>query len=222
MNRLDFTLPQFVRISWVSDLARQVWEPRLLRITEAWLELEWLTVASGIRACGITTISPDKLVSKSEIWIKRGLFGLPLETQQLSNYNVSRPDKEKGSEHPFGFRVAVAKAKDLRFATALEDITEETVRLLGYPSCCFAFLMETFAHEGLTQFNLADRCSHSFFTAAKGIRNVELTSSKETNVLWRWLGIRAVPHLPCRFDCEFSRKLAKQFITDREKRRVQS
>ena len=29
MERLDFTLPDFTRVSWVSDDARDVWEPRL-------------------------------------------------------------------------------------------------------------------------------------------------------------------------------------------------
>ena len=32
MERLDFTLPDFTRFAWVSDAARDVWEPRL----DAW------------------------------------------------------------------------------------------------------------------------------------------------------------------------------------------
>jgi hypothetical protein len=34
-----------------------------------------------------------------------------------------------------------------------------------------------------------------------------------TNVLCRWLGIRAVPHLPCRFDCEATRELGQRLMT---------
>jgi hypothetical protein len=34
----------------------------------------------------------------------------------------------------------------------------------------------------------------------------------QVNVLLRWLGIRAVPHLPCRFNCQASVKLADNFL----------
>jgi hypothetical protein len=35
MERLNFALPDFVRPSWVSDSAKEVWEPRINRIMKA-------------------------------------------------------------------------------------------------------------------------------------------------------------------------------------------
>src|SRR5207253_2636849 len=32
------------------------------------------------------------------------------------------------------------------------------------------------------------------------------------NILWRWLGVRAVPHLPCRFDCPASIEHGKRML----------
>ena len=49
MEVLDFLLPHFTRSAWVSDQARAVWEPRIHRITQAWFEIEWLSVVAAIR-----------------------------------------------------------------------------------------------------------------------------------------------------------------------------
>ena len=35
MQRLAFSLPEFTRLAWVSDQAREVWEPRLARLGAA-------------------------------------------------------------------------------------------------------------------------------------------------------------------------------------------
>ena len=33
-----------------------------------------------------------------------------------------------------------------------------------------------------------------------------------TNMLWRWIGVRAVPHLPCSFDCAGTIRFGEQFL----------
>src|SRR5260370_38409266 len=81
IERLDFVLPDFTRLSWVSDPAREVWEPRLSRITKAWFEIEWLAILAGVRRCGGTVTSPEDLITKGGEWMKRGLRALPLQVQ---------------------------------------------------------------------------------------------------------------------------------------------
>jgi hypothetical protein len=49
-------------------------------------------------------------------------------------------------------------------------------------------------------------------THSNGTRNIELDSPLETNILWRWMGIRAVPHLPCSFNCESTLAFGQQMI----------
>ena len=34
-----------------------------------------------------------------------------------------------------------------------------------------------------------------------GTNVIDVTGPPEANILWRWMGARAVPHLPCRFNC---------------------
>src|SRR5262249_34440936 len=102
-------------------------------------------------------------------------------------------------------RVAVG-AEDsvarLRAAAAVEDV--RTIgELLGYPVCCTAEF-ETACGQG----KIVDP---TWLAAASPARLVELTPPTATNILLRWVGVRRVPHLPCRFDCAASIRFADRF-----------
>src|SRR4051794_32047605 len=86
MQRLPFVLPDFTRLMWVSDGAREVWAPRLARITRAWLEIEWRAIVAGVRRCAITSVSPDGLVSDAARWLDHGLAALRLEVQRAGRF----------------------------------------------------------------------------------------------------------------------------------------
>ena len=77
-DRLSYVLPDFTRVSWVSDSARHVWEPRIQRIGAAWAELEWRSVAAGVRRCALTSVSADHLVTRSAAWAAHGLSMMPI------------------------------------------------------------------------------------------------------------------------------------------------
>ena len=68
IRHLPFRLHDFTRVSWASDAAREVWQPRIGRVSNAWLEIEWLAVVAGLRACCITTASPEKFVECAAKW----------------------------------------------------------------------------------------------------------------------------------------------------------
>ena len=48
--------------------------------------------------------------------------------------------------------------------------------------------------------------------ASNGTRALAVSGPPEANILWRWMGVRAVPHLPCRFDCPATVELARRFL----------
>lgn len=191
MERLDFVLPEFTRLSWVSDPAREVWEPRLRRITKAWFAIEWLAVLSGVRRCGVTVASSEDLITRGGEWVKSGLSALPLEIQG---------------------RIVVGPPVELAAFKAAWDAgdNQEIGRLLGYPKCCLDFFQAVWVDQGLvdTTWPMALR------TAApkNGANTIEVAGPAESNILWRWMGIRAVPHLPCRFDCADTVRLGKRFV----------
>src|SRR5262245_63262431 len=81
MERLPFVLPDFTRMMWVSDRARDVWAPRLQRITRAWLEIEWRAVVAGVRRCAIRIVSPVGVGSDAARWVVSGLATLARRVQ---------------------------------------------------------------------------------------------------------------------------------------------
>jgi hypothetical protein len=211
MERLPFVLPDFTRIMWVSDHAREIWAPRMQQITRAWLEIEWRAVVAGVRSCAITTVSPDGFVSEAARWIDHGLAALPLEMQgNGSTYASTAVAFEPGK--PFAFRTVVGRLDDLQaFRTAWKAGDEHALgRLLGYPSCCTAFFRRVWVEDRMVDTTWP--MAYASAGESNGARALTVSGSPEANILWRWMGVRAVPHLPCRFDCQATIDLARQFL----------
>ena len=213
MERLDFTLPEFTRVSWTSDAARRTWEPKLARIAGAWPEIECQSIASGIRPCGIVTLPPGEFLSRARRWAKLGLSTVPLEVGGRPLDPFSGTFAQVESEPPFMFRLVVAGPRDITaFLDAMDaDDHREMGRLLGHPPCCHDFFKRVWVDQGLEDTTWPMALATAV-PAGKAGRTVEVSGPPQANILWRWLGIRAVPHLPCRFDCEATTALADKFL----------
>ena len=79
LETLDFSLHPFVRVSWVGDTARRIWEPRFRRITTAWRDILWRSVEHGIREGAIVAESLGTFSTARQRCAESGLEGLPLE-----------------------------------------------------------------------------------------------------------------------------------------------
>lgn len=211
-ERLPFVLPDFNRHAWTSELARSIWEPRIARILRAWLDVEWLSVAAGTRECGLIWIFPETLQLLIPKWEAAHLSAVQLQFgDYYSGTNLlSAPTSVSGM-----ICVVVGaldKTEQLRHAWQRSD-DDEIGSLLGYPTCCRAFFRDVW---------IAQRCLDTTWAMAEntsapsvqGIVRVELPSQilPLANILWRWLGVRAVPHLPCRFDCSASIDFGKRLL----------
>jgi hypothetical protein len=214
MERLDFILPDFVRVSWVSDRAKAVWQPRFRLIAEAWAEIEWLSVVAGIRSCCLLEVTPEQLPHKARTWIKHGLVGLPLEIQGQSNYPYASTPVRPRLMEPFNFLTVVAPPeKILAFQQSFDSGADSTVgQLLGFPDCCNQFFQKTWVEEKFidTTWSMA---LNTQTDSENNETSREIKNALEANILWRWMGIRAVPHLPCSFDCQLTISFAKILLT---------
>jgi len=211
MKRLDFTLPAFTRMSWVSDVARETWEPRFAQITEAWAEVEWLAIAHGIYSCGIIASSSEQFIRQSGQWLKRGLAALPLSMQPDPSDNSSA-HAQLGTRASIVFRFVIGKSEEvISFQNALESDDYDAIgNLLGYPRCCQEAIKQAWQQEGLldTTWPMALRTTD----AKHGEHCIELFTPPQTNMLWRWMNLRTIPYMPCRFDCQSSLDLADKLI----------
>jgi hypothetical protein len=202
MERLPFELPEFTRLMWVTDRAREVWEPRLQRIRQAWLEMEWLAVAEGVRGCCVTFATPEVFLTRGAQWANLGLNALPLALQAVSAYSYSNRSQAYEPGKPYVFRFVLGKPADVvAFRSAYQTDDQRAIAdFLGYPTCCYEFFRRVWIEEGCVDTTWSMAAASG--TPVNGEpRVVRVTGPIEANILWRWMGVRPVSHLPCRVDC---------------------
>lgn len=212
MKKLDITLPDFTRIIWVSDAARNTWQPIIERITKAWLEIEWLSVVEGVRSCSLIAVTPEQFVQQGGKWAEYGLNNIPLAIQGVSNYTYSAtvPPVKPGT--PFVFRVVVGKPHHvMEFKRAWDDGDDKNIaKLLGYPDCCMDFYRESWVKSNIIDTTWPMAIKDMSVSGEQ--TTVEVNGPPEGNILWRWMGIRAVPHLPCNFNCDETEDFGRKMI----------
>jgi hypothetical protein len=197
------TLPWFVRRLWVSDKARDTWEPVLTEFAECWRQLEWLSVVEQVRPCATFFVSQKELAAVASLLKDYGLRATTLSAVVC--------DLPGGKQKGLRYRAAVGRRRDLpEFSWAWKQGDDRAIgRFLGYPECCCA------AFAGAAQATAADdiwRMASTTAQAAPGMHDVQLALTPETNVLWRSVGLMLTPHVPCRFDCMDSIALARKFV----------
>lgn len=212
MERLNFVLPEFTRYCWVSNDLRAIWEPKIIRIKNIWKDIEWLSVANGIRSCCLTTVKPTELIAIKNRCSKHGLVVLPLQTISASNYPYSSNVVKFNSGNRSLYRIVIGdylSAHQFRREWVNQN-HKKIGELLGYPTCCCNFFHRIWIEE-----KFIDTTWHMALRTASSIRTIdciEVTGPPEVNILWRWVGLRMIPHLPCSFDCSFSIQFGIQLM----------
>lgn len=211
VDRLGFSLPEFVRTTWVSDEARAVWGERLARIARAWAEIEWRAAAAGVRRCAIVRTAPEDLVELAPQWLEAGLASLPIDLIGDTGPYASAASRVTAGE-PFLIVLVLGSLEDIRdFRRAWEAADQEQIgTLLGYPPCCREFFRQVWVELGMTDTTWPMAMNSA--PERDGERLLSVSGPPQANVLWRWMGVRAVPHLPCSFDCRETVMVAERFI----------
>ncbi|ALG67649.1 hypothetical protein [Beggiatoa leptomitoformis] len=213
MERLDFVLPDFTRISWVSEEARSQWEHRFTRLIQVWQTAEWQSVKTGMRGCCTLVLSPTQFIEQASLWIEQGLVSLPLEMQAVAQYANAQALLQVAGDTPFLLRVAVgypAAIQALQRAINQQDEAEIS-RLVGYPYCCYQAFHHYCAEQGFIDMTWHSALA-SHHQPDSESQLIKLSSCIETNLFWQSLGLRLIPHNPCRYDCPASIEMGKQFI----------
>jgi SAM-dependent methyltransferase len=199
LDRLPFVLPDFTRHSWVGDRARRTWEPRLNRIRNAWPHVEWLSVVAKVRACALVGLSQSVLSTTIAHWSANRLSAVSLP--------VSKPETRPGI-----IFVVVGSLEDVnRAREAWAARADDALGLLlGYPSCCRKFFREVWVEQQCIDTTWA--MATNTMVPKDAVVIVQPSETHLANILWRWLGVRAVPHLPCRFDCGETIQLGERLL----------
>ena len=172
-DRLNFRIPEFVRVAWVSAEAQKVWEPIIQRSFNFFSYLERFDRNS------IVSVKPEELVNN------------PSKPVPLYQANIAKFYQAGGTDFdpklPWEYWCAIGpNSEQLAEAYAKSDwIT--VGRLLDYPECCIRFFQKYWVEEGWFD---------TTYPMGKG-----LPLSSANNILLRWIGVRLVSHLPCSFNC---------------------
>lgn len=212
IETLDFQLPDFTRVTWASAAAKHKWGVYLKKIRSVWRELEWRSVYTGVRACGLLSVNPKEFEELSPYWLRNGYASLILERQGMTSMYASTPVPLYQGD-PFLYRVVIGKYHDvLSFQQAWEKRDSNKIGLLlGYPPCCRSFFSMIWEKQQRVDTTWAMACNSITNNSPTNI--IEVSGNPESNILWRWMGARAVPHLPCSFNCQSTVMIARQWIS---------
>jgi hypothetical protein len=207
--RYPLPVPEWTRILWASDEARELWEPRIRSIVEHRSAVERASVGSIRDAC-LQTVAPETIPQLSAMAAERGLTVLPLNRQAVGGDYQAGPPGEPEAGKPWAYRVALttrAAATEWSQAWAASD-SETLGRLLGYPACCREFFKQVWIDQGWidTTWPMVD-----YVRDGETPPDLKFECPLECNILLRWIGVRWVPHLPCSLHCETTRELGLQF-----------
>jgi hypothetical protein len=200
IRRLDFSLPPFQRVSWVSDAARAVWRPRLQAIVKARPRIFAQMVLVQAYPCARLRLTESE-ASELQSWIKDQRNGL-----------LARPvGAESGTDrgHP---RYVIGKPESVEaFASAWDkDQRDALDGLRGLPDCCRAFRGRVRDEGKWVDPLLAQALNTADATIAN--HSVQLASPGLLNMLPASLGVLPLAHTPCSMRCEATRRMAEAWV----------
>jgi hypothetical protein len=198
MERLAFHLPEFVRTSWVSEAAREYWEPKIRAINQAWPLVERASVFERLRPGALQSIEPTQL---PELQVECFAHNMPMTVVGIEgaheSYGNATTPYQPG--RPFLFRVFIGP-KPKTFLTAWQAGDQRAIgKTLGFPECCVQFFERYWQQDGWRDLT---------YPMLESKHENQVTN----NVLLRMLGVRAVFHLPCSFTCEESRLMGEEML----------
>lgn len=183
----------------MSEAVRNVRSPQLERMRAAWSVIEWRSVSAGLRPCAFLQLYSDAYAERFEDWRKHGLQVVPLRME------------EKTAGRYFLHVAVGAKRETKLFKDAwMRNDHDELGKLLGYPECCRRFFRYWFEEKHLNDPSWL--IARNTTGAVAQDSTVGVHGDARANILLRYCGLRAVPHLPCRFDCAASREFAERLL----------
>lgn len=225
MKLLNFQMPPFARIQYVTQEIKEMWEPRVAKAMKAYYDLEILTVQAGIRACTTRHIPPQNLEAEMAKFARMGLYWLPItRVGAYSGFAHTHPPVIEGRPWTFYGVVSNSLESALAFVDASNNLNHDTLgKLLGYPDCCREFFDKVWGagyvdpiwQQAMNAHGTTARVESSIEDdKPDSYKVIHLTNdvSHMAVSMLRYIGVRAVPHIPCSMDCEHTKEIARQWI----------
>lgn len=194
-------LPEWTRFAWASMDERAWWQPIISEYQRHWTEVEKMSVVYGYRQAALIQVPATEILSLTEWACDHGVIAVPkLKTAVGKRYQSE--SVSLGPNESYDYAVLILRPESFhKIPHTLQD-NEALGESLGYPSCCRSLFQRTWG-SGQIDSTYDQMMNTDVVPTANG--------PVETNLFWRWLGIRLVSHLPCSIQCSASIELGQQF-----------
>lgn len=194
-------MTEFLRVAWVSEEARQKWDPIFHQITAESNRVEMETVRLGMRKCGLHSFNPRELSNIA----KQMAFRVLDVNGYIERWGNTSPPYKQGE--PFMLRTVVGKEADVeQFACAYRDGHAKIMGdLLGYPECCIAAFDKWWVREKKRDF------TWEMLQSKTNQRRMVVYPWESINPLLIRVGVRLISHLPCTYHCYPSLVMAQKY-----------
>jgi len=229
MELLDIKLPSITRMQYATLDCKTIWEEKIRKAKNVYRTLEIESVKHGLRKCAIMhNVDPNDLLEKTKHLRGQGLILVPLSKEGHSGNGFGHISSAYNGGM-YTYRTVVARtiedAREFVYAhEAGDDI--KIGELLGYPKCCSVFFDDVWQKgyvdpiwqqaensEGSEIIkNKKDFLDKLGNVEKKLIRFKKDDENWKINQVFRYIGVRLVPHLPCSNNCKESIKMANEWI----------
>lgn len=199
------------------------------KITEAFLQIEYLSVVEGTRDAHLMFIRPNELEGQKQRFKKYGLDIVLLNKEvddTSGGYGNHSGDWEGNGNYTW--RAIITRPENVNRWKDIWTIRTHDVylgeyligRALGYPDCCSKFFtqiwiknanIDTTWQQALCTIHKVEQDDKETWRFPQtNITHIELpeTTPIWSNNLLRWAGMKLVTHLPCSFDCKETKRIA--------------
>jgi len=207
--RLDFSVPEFTQIVWVSPEARAIWEKRISDISRAWIYFERLAVSQDLKPLALQHCDPKELPTLMRACSDLGLTVIPLRQEAMASTTYGNAAMQFVEGKPWVYRIVIGNEdKVYEFMQAWDSNDDRKIgEALGFPSCCQEFFYRNWVVDHWR--DLTYPMVRDTFGDATHYR---VSGPGACNILLRWLGVRMVSHLPCNFQCEKTAQMADELM----------
>lgn len=213
------TITPFTRICWKDRKTRELWGPRLSRISRIQNLAEYETVRLGHRDAATIHFTFDDTFELLSKVTEDNLYYLPIAKSGFyEGFSHFHRPVEQGK--PYFIYGVLARDRETakRFretSSSQERVHFEVGKDLGYPSCCVSAFNRRWREEKIdpmweAALETEKRTIDSEPLEDEGVKHTIVCKPlPEANQLLRYFGARITTHLPCSFSCSETVKIAE-------------
>jgi hypothetical protein len=192
-----FRLPDFVRVTWVSEDAKVAWQPRLNQIRDAWPRLAVDLVAAMHCDVFLRTIPPWMIFRLQAEAKRRGVVVTVLGVRGVAvpGYAYAVQDTHAGKPFVYDVAIGTQAATDAMEAFWERSDYAPAYRSAGVSECCLKALKEDIETQRIDP--------TARFAGTEG--SLPPDAGDLADSLWRWLNIERASYVPCSHLCAETR-----------------